>query len=202
MRRRLFIASAALLALSAAGLAQHPVTKPASPYGVVTQGAVDAFRRFALAQESARRVFDSAVSDASTRLLVELRVLQERLTRSGNLDEAVKLRSAIADLQQGKAPPPAKTEGGAVADTQPLARVLPGSVWKHGDGWTMTLAADQSATSSHQGQAGTWAVNGARSLRLSISMNNCAGQMLILSPDGTRLLSPEGGPRFVLIKKN
>lgn len=179
--------------------AQQPETKPATPYyGVKSPDAVAAFKGFETNERLARTEYFRNTDAARAKLIATLTASMDKATKAGNLDEAVKLRDAIADLKGGNAPPRAETKTNNGTHTvEQLVKALAGTKWAKvldtPGGFTITLNEDMSVTSSHHQMKGTWAVVNGNTLRMSVSMNGCGGDSLTISPDGTQLIRTETG---------
>jgi len=204
MKTKTLALCVALLALAAVALAQE--TKPAAPphYGIKSPDALNAFRAFETAERVARSDYFRATDEGRTKLVAALTASMDRATKAGNLDEAVRLRDAIADLKAGNAPAKGEANGGGKKEkgrtAEQLTKTLIGTKWeKSAPGerpFVVTLHEDMTATTSHHNFQGTWvAVNG-NTVRFSVSMNGCGGQTMTVSPDGKQLLLPGGKADF------
>lgn len=182
----------------------QPQTRPAR-YGIKSHDALASIKTFEAAESTARLDYFRVVDDARGRLIAALNASLDKSTKAGSLDEAVRIRDAIADLKTGGAPAaetesqPATTAGGRTTDQ--LVKALVGTKWvKEQSGFTVTFNADMSVTSSHHPMKGTWAAINGNTIRLSVSMNACSGSALTVSADG-RQLQVDGKADFKLKEK-
>lgn len=129
--RRIVVVSlaASLLALAGARGAKRP-TKPSGPWEFKTQSAARAKAAYDRAAVRAKADYYAEVAAARRALTKALEGALDEATRAKNLDDAVKIRDAIAALKNGDA-----VEGpGEAGDTPRLAKALVGTRWLISDG--------------------------------------------------------------------
>lgn len=172
-----------------------PAAAPSTPYGLTGRPALAAFKEYEAARARAQAAYEKAVAPAQAKLLADLNKAREAATRAGDLDEAVRLRDAAADLTA--------KGGGGPADPEPpaprLAKLLPGTRWqKAAGGFAITFADGGVVTSTHHPAKGTWAAVGDDGVRVSISMDGCKGDDLKIGRDGKALVNAAGAVDFTL----
>lgn len=165
-------------------------------WGITDPLAQPSFNRWTLAEQQAMERYERAVTAANQKLREELDVVQQRLVGAGKLEEAIKVKAAIDDLNQGQGPIAGNQDEPKddPALLRPaLARKLHGTRWKHQDGWTVTFdARDMSLTASaHQAQ-GTWAVVSHDTIRSSPHSRHCQGYMMKIDQNGSTMVEPNG----------
>src|SRR5204863_1311523 len=92
---------AVIAVLTAALLAEQPAAKAAA-YGLSNPDALAAVKRFDVAEQTASRAYAAAMTQAREKLVAELQKVQDRVTKSGNLEEALKVREAINQIKAGQ----------------------------------------------------------------------------------------------------
>lgn len=138
----------------------------------------------------AKEAHDRAVAQARRTLAEELAAQIPIQTRLGQLDEAVRLRDAVAGLQ-------ADAQIASPAPPQSPLQALAGTRWMHRDGWTCSFDAQMGTRSSHHGETGTWSVlPDGLTVRISISMASCRSTLHRLGADGATLVNAEGQVMF------
>jgi hypothetical protein len=194
--------------LVAAPPASSPPAKP--PQGTLSQPeAVAAVKRFDQAEQQAGRQFTQALDQARAKLVKDLTAVQDKLTKAGNLEEALRVRDAIAaakDPSRATAKPGASGGGGAgadnvmAADAIQLGKALAGSRWRKvagpHKGFSITFKPDMSLTTDHHSMSGTWAPVAKDRVRISIQSSSCTSELLAVGPDGRVMLNADGQPDF------
>jgi hypothetical protein len=176
-------------------------------WGLRDPAALAACRRWSTSEQRAWKAYEKEVTVANGQLRTDLEGVLKKLTDSGQLEEALKVKTAVEDLKAGKWP----DDGGAGKSGEEadllrpaLARKLHGTTWKNQAGNAMTFnAQDMTVAASWHQIPGTWTVVDARTIRLSLSMNSCKSALHKLSSDGKSLINEKGetlvqtgGPRL------
>lgn len=149
--------------LAAAGWAADGAAKPgaAGAAGAAefkSRLARDAAAKYAATVERLNQEHQEKLTAARKSYAAALTAARDEATRAANLDEAVRLRDAIADLQK-EAPAPARQDGPAAAQAA-LARQLAGTTWDD-DGKQTRFNADGTVTRPDAKEKVTWAaING------------------------------------------
>jgi hypothetical protein len=171
-------------------------TQPAAPYlGLRTPEAIQAVKQFAMADQQAKKTYQRASDQARAVLIGKLEQLKEKVTKGGNLDEAVRIRDALSALRQGSTPDSTAVKS---LNSQQLAQALANTKWKKvAGGFVITFHEDMSVTSSHHNAIGTWAAVTGDVVRISVSMNDCHSDVLKLTPDRHTFLNSSGSADFV-----
>lgn len=185
----------AVIVLCLAAVAAEEADAPF--WGITDPLAQPAIRRWTQAEQRAHQQYEKAVQAANQHLRHDLLELQPRLIDTGRLEEAIKVRTALDDLVQGKTPNVPERQEAQEDDPMllrpPLARKLHNTVWRHRDGWTVTFnAADMSLTSSAHRRQGTWAVVTRDTIRCSPHRLHCQGYLMKINREGTAMIEPNG----------
>lgn len=187
MKQHLLITGAVIAALSLAALAAEEAAQ--AFWGITDPLAKPAFNRWTRSEDQAKQRYTREVSAASQTLREELGVVQKRLIDAGKLEEAVKVRSAIDALSQGRSP----AGEASVDDASVRVRQLHGTRWRNVGTdveWGFVLDADAMAVTApgRHTWSGTWTILPDGTFRISAFKNNSEAMLLKPSPDG-RLLT-------------
>lgn len=191
--RPLVVLAAGILCVAAVAAEQAPF------WGITDPMAQPAIRQWTRAEQQAKQQYERQVAAAAQTLRRDLVEVQQRLVDAGKLEEAIKVKTAIDELGQGKLP--AANEQPAVQDGQDealllrprLARYLHGTRWKHHEGWEIVFnATDMSSKSTVNPNLGTWAVVSADTIRSSHNIRSSKGFVARIDRSGTTMVEPNG----------
>jgi hypothetical protein len=157
MKQRILFSALVLAALAGELIAQQAAGQENKP-AIKSPDAVAAQRSFDFAAAKAKAEFDKAIKAATAELIAALEASKEKATKAGNLDEAVRLRDRIKELQ---GPPPAKAAEAKPPTTNPHNSIVGTWVINPGeaDSKVYTLEAGGKATrtgTSEYYSHGTW----------------------------------------------
>lgn len=197
MKQHLLITGAVIAALSLAALAAEEAAQ--AFWGITDPMAQPAIRQWTRAEQQAKQQYDRQVAAAAQTLRRDLVEVQQRLIDAGKLEEAIKVKTAIDELGQGKLPtaneqPAAQDGQGEAMLLRPrLARYLHGTRWKHHEGWEIVFnATDMSSKSTVNPNLGTWAVVSADTIRSSHNIRSSKGFVARIDRSGTTMVEPNG----------
>jgi hypothetical protein len=196
MRKYQTIVTAVLAACAAAAVVGQ-TTAPAKP-AFKNRTAVEAMRTYDAKEVEAHRAYDAVVDKARAELVKQLGAAQAQATKAGELDDAIRIRDALAELKAGVAPVKTARPTTAAATTSNLVKALSGTRWSKVDQQPqglVTLSGDMSVLTSWHGYKGTWTLVptlGPNVVRISLSMNSCESDTFGLSADGTKLVRENG----------
>jgi hypothetical protein len=173
-------------------------------WGLKDSAALAACRRWQQAEQRAWQGYSRLVVDANGKLRQELEAVQQKLTDSGQLEEALKVKQAVEELKAGKWPSDSGQGGGGNQGGGNLAAKLDGTRWRHTGGWTFTLdAKTMTATTTKHPHSGTWAVAADGSVRVSVFRTSSEAMVLKLAGDNRLTGIAFGGKeqhQFTLVK--
>lgn len=168
--------------------------------------AVEAMRTYDAKELDAHHAYIAVVEKARAELVKQLGAAQAQATKAGDLDEALKIRDALAQLKTAVAP---AKPGGPTTTTAPsnsLLKTLSDTRWSKVEQQPqslVTLSADMSVLTNWHGHKGTWTTVptlGPNIIRISLSMNSCEADIFELSEDGTKLLRENHKAAMILVK--